>query len=149
MRVFRWIVIATLVMTSVPACTRNEEKPVASATAAASPAPAAPAATGAEAQDGDEILMVWAEAERGKLEAAARSLGRFRRGARTLARRPVDVDAVILAFVVLLVIVIGVQVVGPAPDPVRIGRQKLGGAGVGIDDMQAVVQRDHQSAIVG
>jgi len=63
MRVFRWIVIATLVMTSVPACTRNEEKPVASATAAASPAPAASAATGAEAQDGDEILMVWAEAE--------------------------------------------------------------------------------------
>ncbi len=62
MRVFRWTVIAMVVMVSVPACTRTEEKPVASATAVASPAPAA-SATGAEAQEGDEILMVWAEAE--------------------------------------------------------------------------------------
>jgi PKD repeat protein len=64
MRVFRWTVMGMLVMASVPACTRNEEKPAASATAAVSPAaPAASPATGAEAQEGDEILMVWAEAE--------------------------------------------------------------------------------------
>ena len=63
MRGFRWIVIAIVGMASVPACTRNEEKPAVSATAVASPAPAASATTGAEAQEGDEILMVWAEAE--------------------------------------------------------------------------------------
>ena len=64
MRVFRWTVIGVLVMVSVPACTRNEEKPAASATAVASPGvPATPPTTGGEAQEGDEILMVWAEAE--------------------------------------------------------------------------------------
>ncbi len=64
MRFFGWIAIAMVVVVSVPACTRNEEKPAASATAVASPvAPGASATTGAEAQEGDEILMVWAEAE--------------------------------------------------------------------------------------
>ncbi len=65
MRVFCWTVMAVVVMAIVPACTRTEDKPVASATAQVSPAAAgSPASSpGAEAQDGDEILMVWAEAE--------------------------------------------------------------------------------------
>ena len=65
MQVIRWTVIGMVMMAIVPGCTRTEEKPVAGATAAASPAVAvSPAASpGAEAQEGDEILMVWAEAE--------------------------------------------------------------------------------------
>ncbi len=65
MQVLRWTVVGMVVMAAIPACTRTEEKPAATATAAVSPAAAAsPAASpGAEAQEGDEILMVWAEAE--------------------------------------------------------------------------------------
>jgi hypothetical protein len=65
MRVSCWTVMAVVGMAIVPACTRTEDKPVASATAQVSPAAAgSPASSpGAEAQDGDEILMVWAEAE--------------------------------------------------------------------------------------
>jgi PKD repeat protein len=65
MRVSRWAVMGLIVIVIAPACTRTEEKPVASATPAVSPAavPAAAASAGAEAQEGDEILMVWAEAE--------------------------------------------------------------------------------------
>jgi hypothetical protein len=57
--------MGAVVMAIVPACTRTEDKPVASATAQVSPAVAgSPAPSpGAEAQEGDEILMVWAEAE--------------------------------------------------------------------------------------
>jgi hypothetical protein len=65
MRVFRGTVMGLVVMAIVPACTRTEEKPAASATAQVSPAVAAtPAGSpGAEAEEGDEILMVWAEVE--------------------------------------------------------------------------------------
>lgn len=65
MRVSCWTVMGVMMMAIVAACTRTEDKPVASATAQASPAAAgSPALSpGAEAQDGDEILMVWAEAE--------------------------------------------------------------------------------------
>ncbi|MBI3768424.1 MAG: PKD domain-containing protein [Deltaproteobacteria bacterium] len=66
MRVFRWTLMGMLLMATISACTRTDEKPVAGATAqvspavvAASPAPSA----AAEAEEGDEILMVWAEVE--------------------------------------------------------------------------------------
>lgn len=66
MRFSRWTIMALAVMVMPSACTRTEEKPVASATPVVSPAAAAPvpaASAGVEAQEGDEILMVWAEAE--------------------------------------------------------------------------------------
>ena len=65
MRVSRWTVMGLMMMAIAPACTRTEEKSVASATPAVSPAavPAPETSAGAEAQEGDEILMVWAEAE--------------------------------------------------------------------------------------
>jgi PKD repeat protein len=65
MRVSRWTVMGLMMMAIAPACTHTEEKTVASATPAVSPAavPAPGASAGAEAQEGDEILMVWAEAE--------------------------------------------------------------------------------------
>jgi PKD repeat protein len=66
MRMFRWTVMGLVVMVTVPACTRTEEKPAPTATPAVSPAAAVPApaaSAGAEAEEGDEILMVWAEAE--------------------------------------------------------------------------------------
>ena len=56
MRVSRWTVMGLMMMAIAPACTRTEEKPVPSPTPVVSPA-------AAEAQEGDEILMVWAEAE--------------------------------------------------------------------------------------
>jgi PKD repeat protein len=65
MRVPLWTTVGALVAVGVATgCTRTEDKPAASAspavaaTAAAAQAPAAPAA-----EEGDEILMVWAEAE--------------------------------------------------------------------------------------
>ncbi len=66
MRVSRWTVMGlVMIMITPAACTRTEEKPVASPTPAVTPvaAPAPGASAGAEAQEGDEILMVWAEAE--------------------------------------------------------------------------------------
>ncbi len=65
MRVFRWTLTGMVLLTTIPACTRTEEKPVAGATAQISPAVAASPApsAAAEAEEGDEILMVWAEVE--------------------------------------------------------------------------------------
>lgn len=56
MRVSRWTVVGLMMVAIAPACTRTEEKPVANPTPVVSPATA-------DAQEGDEILMVWAEAE--------------------------------------------------------------------------------------
>jgi PKD repeat protein len=65
MRVSRWTVMGVVMLATAPACTRTEDKPVATATVVASPATAASPgeAANADAQEGDEILMVWAEAE--------------------------------------------------------------------------------------
>ena len=64
MRFWLWTTVATSVVCLVIGCTRTEEKPAATASPALSPAAAAQAPTAAEADDGgDEILMVWAEAE--------------------------------------------------------------------------------------
>lgn len=66
MRVSRWTVMGLVMIAITPtACTHTEEKTVANATPAVTPAaaPVPGASAGAEAQDGDEILMVWAEAE--------------------------------------------------------------------------------------
>ena len=65
MRFSLWTTVATSVAVClVIGCTRPEEKPAASASPALSPAAAAQAPTAAGADDsGDEILMVWAEAE--------------------------------------------------------------------------------------
>jgi len=63
MRFSLWTTVATsIALCLVTGCTRPEEKPAATASPKPSPvALQAPAA--AEADDGDEILMVWAEAE--------------------------------------------------------------------------------------
>jgi len=66
MRVLPWTITGLMAIGMVSGCTRTEEKPVASATPVASPAAAAAApapAASAGAEEGDEILMVWAEAE--------------------------------------------------------------------------------------
>jgi PKD repeat protein len=65
MRFSLWTTVVTFVAVGlVIGCTRTEEKPAATASPALSPTPAAQAPTAAEAEDsGDEILMVWAEAE--------------------------------------------------------------------------------------
>jgi PKD repeat protein len=63
MRFALWTTVATsMALCLVTGCTRPEEKPAPTASPKLSPAaPQVPAA--AEADDGDEILMVWAEAE--------------------------------------------------------------------------------------
>jgi hypothetical protein len=67
MRVSRWTILGALVVIVAPGCTRTEEKPAVAPTvappAAASPVAANPAASPGEDEAGDEILMVWAEAE--------------------------------------------------------------------------------------
>ena len=65
MRFSLWTTVAAFVAACVViGCTRTEEKPAATASPALSPTAAAKAPTAAEAEDsGDEILMVWAEAE--------------------------------------------------------------------------------------
>ncbi len=67
MRVLPWTITGLVVIAMVSGCTRTEEKPVASATPGASPAAVAaapsPGASAGAAEEGDEILMVWAEAE--------------------------------------------------------------------------------------
>jgi PKD repeat protein len=57
--------MGVVMLATAPACTRTEDKPATTATAVASPAIAASPgeAANADAQEGDEILMVWAEAE--------------------------------------------------------------------------------------
>jgi PKD repeat protein len=57
--------MGVVMLATAPACTRTEDKPAATATAVASPATATSPgeAANADAQEGDEILMVWAEAE--------------------------------------------------------------------------------------
>jgi PKD repeat protein len=63
MRFSLWMIVGVLMAAcGVAACTRTEQQPVASASPTASPAAAAAAPT-ANAEEGDEILMVWAEAE--------------------------------------------------------------------------------------
>jgi PKD repeat protein len=68
MRISLWTIVGALTMCGAIGCTRSEEPPAASATPAPAAVAATPAAAGspaaaAEADDGDEILMVWAEAE--------------------------------------------------------------------------------------
>jgi PKD repeat protein len=66
MRLSLWTTVAALVAFIASGCTRSEEKPAAPSTPAVSPAAAAVApspAADAAADEGDEILMVWAEAE--------------------------------------------------------------------------------------
>ena len=65
MRVWCSVGVAILVMVGAMGCTRSDEKPPipkASPVAAQAAAPAASPAVG-EDEEGDEILMVWAEAE--------------------------------------------------------------------------------------
>jgi PKD repeat protein len=64
MRVSLWTIVgALLALSAVSACTRGEEKPVtAGSTPVASPGVAAAAPATAETE-GDDILMVWAEAD--------------------------------------------------------------------------------------
>ncbi len=73
MRFSHWTSASALVVLSAASCTPSENKtaPVPTSTAAkaaapavvASPAAAADAGDAADAEEGDEILMVWAEAE--------------------------------------------------------------------------------------
>ncbi len=60
-----WMAVAALVTTGIASgCTRSEEKPVTAASpAVAVPTVAAQGSPAAAAEDGEEILMVWAEAE--------------------------------------------------------------------------------------
>ena len=60
----RTTLVALVILSAAGACTRSEEKPVATTTPALSPMAAGAASpAAAEAEEGDEILMVWAEAE--------------------------------------------------------------------------------------
>jgi PKD repeat protein len=65
MRLSLWMTVSIPMAICIAAgCTRSEQQaPVATATPARSPAAAAAAPTGEEADEGEEILMVWAEAE--------------------------------------------------------------------------------------
>ena len=64
MRVSRWTIMGALIITIALACTRTEDKPVASpAPPAVSPLAVNPAASPGDEAPGEEILMVWAEAE--------------------------------------------------------------------------------------
>jgi len=64
MRVTLWTtIVAVLAIGCAVACTRSEEKSAAVASPIISPSAAAQPPTAAEADEGDEILMVWAEAE--------------------------------------------------------------------------------------
>ena len=64
MRFPNWTVVALLMATClVTSCTRTEEKPAPVASPAAVPTVAAQGSPAAAADDGEEILMVWAEAE--------------------------------------------------------------------------------------
>jgi len=64
MRVTLWTTIAAvLAIGCAVACTRSEEKSAVVASPIISPSAAAQPPTAAEAEEGDEILMVWAEAE--------------------------------------------------------------------------------------
>ena len=60
-----WMAVTALVAMSVASgCTRSEEKPVPAASpAVAAPTVAAQGSPAAAADDGEEILMVWAEAD--------------------------------------------------------------------------------------
>ena len=64
MRVTLWTIAAAAIAVScVVSCTRSEEKSAAVASPVISPSAAAQPPSAAEADEGDEILMVWAEAE--------------------------------------------------------------------------------------
>jgi PKD repeat protein len=68
MRLSFWTSVGALAVLSAAACTHSENKTAAAPSPAATPAAAAPAMAAATpggdaAEEGDEILMVWAEAE--------------------------------------------------------------------------------------
>ena len=62
MRVTLWTIVAIAICCAA-GCTRSQEKSAAVASPVVSPSAAAQPPTGADADEGDEILMVWAEAE--------------------------------------------------------------------------------------